>query len=156
MFIYLQGVGTNAPTGELQRDDTMTDELIIDGTGSNDQDELVFIPYWEQVRMKKNAKTGASFEIGSLIYNNKTSVIALTDTSGEALGTFTEHHPSAKFTGGKPDGLRLLGAVARHHKLKGSVQEIVDGHNEAVGDNLITLNIKKTDKGVLWTIQEDA
>lgn len=133
----------------------MTDEIIIDGTGSQD-DELSFIPYWEQVRMKKNVKTGASFNISQLIFNGSTSVIALTDQPGEALGTFTEHHPAAKFTSGKPDGLRLLGAVARHHKLKGSISEIVDGHNEATADSTIQLNIRKTDKGVLWSItQED-
>jgi hypothetical protein len=133
----------------------MTDELIIDGT-SNQDGELLFIPYWEAVRQKKNAKTGASFQITRLVHNGGTSVIALTTTEGEALGTFTEHHPQAKFTSGKPDGLRLLGAVARHHKIAGSVSEIVDTHNELIADGSIALNIRKTDKGVLWTLQEEA
>jgi hypothetical protein len=131
----------------------MTDELIIDGTGSQ-EDELSFIPYWEQVRDKKNEKDGANFQIGKLIHNGDTSVIALLDEEGSALGTFTEHHPQAKYTSGKPDGLRLLGAVARFHKLAGTVQEIVDQHNEAI-EGHITLNIRKTDKGVLWSINQE-
>ena len=134
----------------------MTDELIIDGTNGNQDNELEFIPYWEAVRLKKNAKAGASFQITRLVHNGGTSVIALTTTEGQALGTFTEHHPQAKFTSGKPDGLRLLGAVARHWKIAGSVQEIVDHHNEHIADEEITLNIRKTDKGVLWTLQEEA
>jgi len=135
---------------------TMTDELIIDGTNGSQDTELEFIPYWEAVRQKKNAKTGATFSITRLIHNGGTSVIALTTDEGQALGTFTEHHPQAKFTSGKPDGLRLLGAVARHYKIAGSVQDIVDHHNEHIGENHISLNIKKTDKGVLWTLQEVA
>jgi hypothetical protein len=127
----------------------------IDGT--NDRTELEFVRYYEDYKKKKNLKSGADFQIGRLNFNGETSVIAfLADQDNQAIGVFTEHHPNAKFTSGKPDGLRLLGAIARHYAIKGEIQDVVDHHNEQIGEGSLTLNICKTEKGVLWSIKEDA
>ena len=79
------------------------------------------------------------------------TIFGTDDRENQAVGVFLEHHPEAKFKDSKPDGVRFIGALARFHGLIGTCQEICDGHNENHTTGQV-LNVKKTDKGILWTI----
>jgi len=118
-----------------------------------DQPELTFIKPYEEYKAKKNAKTGMDFDFNRVHFNEEKGSITIfgsNDREGQAICVFLEHHPKAKFTDSKPDGVRFLNALARHHDSTGTAAEIVEIHNTNPG---ATLNVHKTEKGVLWTVK---
>ena len=134
----------------------MSNDKQIFGKEASTESELIFIKPHEEYKAKKNVDSGMNFEFSRVHFNEQKESITIfgsNDRDGQAIGVFLNHHPEAKFKDSKPDGVRFLGALARHHSIIGTADEIVDHHNTTLEDITI-LNVLKTPKGVLWTVKE--
>jgi len=78
-----------------------------------------------------------------------------------SVGTtvFATHHPNAKFTSSKPDGVRLANAIGRVFEVVGNVsaETLTLAINEAIENapkkKPIVVKCSRTEKGRLWTVE---
>ena len=73
------------------------------------------------------------------------------EEANEGISVFAAHHPNATFTDATPHGIRLANAIGRAFDLDGKVgsEDLCDAVNNHDGT---TIEVKKTEKGVLWTV----
>ena len=73
------------------------------------------------------------------------------ETNNVGTSVFCSNHPDSKFQDAIPHGMRLANAIGRHFNLEAEVdvQDLISAVNDAEG---LSVQVEKTDKGVLWSI----
>ena len=89
-------------------------------------------------------------------FNEENEVFYLIDEGeGKGCSVFCKHHENAKYKNSTPHGMRLAGALARFFKHEaGEVEsdDLINSIAEHMAEkDSLTVNVIKTDKGVLWT-----
>ena len=82
--------------------------------------------------------------------DNQPVFFVVDETENVGISVFAAHHPNAQFTDATPHGIRLANAIGRAFDLEGTVsaQDLCDAINGVVA----TIEVKKTKKGVLWSV----
>ena len=100
-------------------------------------------------------KVGDQFEIVPTVIRFKEEsapVFFLIDEENEkATSVFCTNHPDSKFQNATPHGVRLVNALGRHFNLEGEV-DVADLLEAVSGAEGLTVQVEKTEKGVLWSI----
>ena len=73
------------------------------------------------------------------------------ETDNVGTSVFCAHHPNAQFTDATPHGIRLANAIGRAFALEGEVsaEDLCSAVNNASD---VVVSVKKTGKGILWTV----
>jgi len=110
---------------------------------------MVWHKWYEGVK----ADGAYSIKVDRLSFKDETQPVffAINEAENVGISVFAAHHPEAKFTDATPHGVRLANAIGRAFKLEGEVSaedlcEAVNNHDNA------TITVKKTDKGILWSV----
>ena len=110
----------------------------------------------EWVRWYETTNNGEEFTITttSISFKEEAQPVFYLIDEGSNKGTsvYAAHHPNAKFTDATPHGVRLANAIGRAFDIIGNVSasdlcEFVNAEKKPV-----VVSVKKTDKGVLWSV----
>lgn len=110
----------------------------------------------EWVQWSKPLNEEGHFEItpSKTLFKEENSLFILIDEEANVgITVFCTNHENSKFKS-TPHGVRLANAIGRAFNLTGDVdaETLVDHMNTGVH----TVRVEKTDKGVLWTVIQQA
>lgn len=101
----------------------------------------------------KKVGDGFKMNLSKLVFkeNDAPVFFVIDEDANVGISAYCTNHPDSKFQNATPHGIRLAGAISRHFELGSEVdsETLVETVNAAEG---LTLQIDKTEKGVLWTI----
>jgi len=103
-----------------------------------------------------NLEEGIVINTTKISFNEENEVFYLIDEGeGKGCSVFCNHHENAQYKNSTPHGIRLAGALARFFKHEAGEVEADDLIESVVSHmtekNSLTINVQKTDKGILWT-----
>lgn len=102
----------------------------------------------------KIKKVGDVFTIAlsKLIFKDEPPRFFVIDEENQVgISAYCTNHPDSKFQNATPHGVRLVNALGRHFNLEGEV-DVADLLEAVSGAEGLTVQVEKTEKGVLWSI----
>ena len=124
-------------------------ELTNKKPDEEDNNPVEWVKWYEGVKSE-----GDTFSIKAdriSFKNDEQPVFFIVDESdNKGISVFCAHHPNATFTDATPHGIRLANAIGRAFNIEGNVE--ASDLCEAVNNANATVEVKKTAKGILWTV----
>jgi len=117
---------------------------------STEESTVEWVRWFDE--MKENNEF--NFTATSLRFNEEKKVFYLIGED-KATSVYCENHPSSKFQESTPHGVRLANAIGRVCNIVGATtaDKLVEEFNRYPSVEVI---VKKTSKGVLWTVIPNA
>lgn len=117
---------------------------------NKDESPITWVKWYDGVKAVGDVFTIKADRV-SFKEENQPVFFVIDEEANEGISVFAAHHPNATFTDATPHGVRLANAIGRAFKLTGDVE--ASDLCEAVNNADATIQVEKTEKGILWTVQ---
>ena len=138
-------------TGGIKMEFELTNKSIDD-----ESDPITWEKWYEGVKAEGDSYSIKTDRLSFKEANEQPAFFAVDEMDNIGISVFCAHHPNAKFTDATPHGIRLANAIGRAFSLEGSVSadDLCTAVNTCKDD--VVIQVKKTAKGILWTVTIDA
>jgi hypothetical protein len=125
-------------------------ELANKQPAEENETPITWVKWYEGTKEEGSSFTIRADRVSFKDDNNAFYIVDQDENKG--ISVFAAHHPNATFTDATPHGVRLANAIGRHYEIEGSTsaQDLCDLIND--DESVITVEVKKTKKGLLWSI----
>ena len=124
-------------------------ELTKSEPKTMNENPVVWVKWYDGVKAVGDTFTIKADRL-SFKEENQPVFFVIDEEANEGISVFAAHHPNATFTDATPHGVRLANAIGRAFDLTGNIEasdlcDAINNHENA------TIEVSKTEKGVLWT-----
>jgi len=127
-----------------------TMEFELTNLKHDDEKEPVTWQKWHEGIKEEGDTFSIKADRVSFKNDNQPVFFVVDEGNNVGISVFAAHHPNAQFTDATPHGIRLANAIGRAFNLEGKVSS--DDLCAAINEADATIEVKKTNKGVLWTV----